>query len=137
MAQELNLKLKAAEKDLRAARLKLDDGMVDTSMEDALEAKVGALMEELYAAKSDLETAQKRAADYKSIAKSNEEELTELTFALTKYNDEMMAELERLRKSDSSKQEAVAELTWNLMSHREEREKTVAKVDSLTLQLTF
>ena len=49
--------------------------------------------------------------------------MTELTFALTKYNDEMMAELERLRKSDSPKQEAVAELTWNLMSHREEREK--------------
>ena len=65
--------------------------------------------------------------------------MTELTFALTKYNDEMMAELERLRKSDSSKQEAVAELTWNLMSHREEREKTVnklrVKAESLILQL--
>ena len=59
MAQELNLKLKAAEKDLMAARLKLEDVMADTSMEYALEAKVGALMEELYAAKSDLETAQK------------------------------------------------------------------------------
>ena len=55
--------------------------------------------------------------------------MTELTFALTKYNDEMMAELERLRKSDSSKQEAVAELTWNLMSHREEREKTVKQTE--------
>ena len=62
MAQELNLKLKAAEKDLMAARLKLEDVMADTSMEYALEAKVGALMEELYAAKSDLETAQKRAS---------------------------------------------------------------------------
>ena len=67
--------------------------------------------------------------------------MTELTFALTKYNDEMMAELERLRKSDSSKQEAVAELTWDLMSHREERAKTVnelrAKVDSLTSSLSL
>ena len=62
MAQELNLKLKAAEKDLMAARLKLEDVMADTSMEYALEAKVGALMEKLYAAKSDLETAQKRAS---------------------------------------------------------------------------
>ena len=53
----------------------------------------------------------------------------------------MMAELERLRKSNSSKQEAVAELTWDLMSNWEEREKTVnelrVKVDSLTLQLAF
>ena len=47
MVQKLDLKLKAAEKDRRAARLKLDDVMVDTSMEDALEAKVEALMEEL------------------------------------------------------------------------------------------
>ena len=62
MAQELNLKLKAAEKDLMVARLKPEDVMADTSMEYALEAKVGALMEELYAAKSDLETAQKRAS---------------------------------------------------------------------------
>ena len=67
-----------------ATRLKIEDVMADTSMEDALEAKVGVLMEELYVAKSDLETAQKRAANYKSIAKSNEEQLTELTAASTK-----------------------------------------------------
>lgn len=84
-AQELDLKMKAAEKDLRAAMIKLGDVTVDTSKEDALEAKVGALMEELYSAKSDLEAAQKRAADYQSIAKSNEEQLTELTAASTEY----------------------------------------------------
>ena len=49
-------------KDLKAARIKLGDVTVDTSKEDTLDAKVGAIMEELYAAKSDLETAQKRAS---------------------------------------------------------------------------
>ena len=95
-------------KDLKAARIKLGDVTVDTSKEDTLDAKVGAIMEELYAAKSDLEAAQKRAASYQSIAKSNKEQLTELTAASTNYKDETTAALERLRKFDSSKQEVVA-----------------------------
>ena len=137
--QELTLRAKTAEKELKAARVKLGDVEVDTTKEDALEAKVESLTAELVSTKADLETAQKRAADYESIAKTNETQLSELTEASTKYKSETTAELERLRSTEMSQREAVAELTKDLMSHREDKEKAVAElratVDSLTSQL--
>ena len=137
--QELTLRAKTAEKDLKAARIKLGDVEVDTTKEDALEAKVESLTKDLESTKADLETAQKRSADYESIAKTNETQLSELTEASTKYKSETTSELERLRSTESSQREAVAELTKDLMSHREDKEKAVAElratVDSLTSQL--
>ena len=134
--QELTLRAETAEKEL----VKLGDVEVDTTKEDALEAKVESLTAELESTRTDLETAQKLAADYESIAKTNETQLSELTEASTKYKSETTAELERLRSTEMSQREAVAELTKDLMSHREDKEKAVAElratVDSLTSQLS-
>ncbi|KAL7539107.1 hypothetical protein ACHAXR_009024, partial [Thalassiosira sp. AJA248-18] len=137
--QELTLKLKTSEKELTAAKVKLGDVTIDTSAEEVLEAKVATLTTELESAKSDLSTAQKRIADYQTIAKTAEEQVIELTAASTKYKDETTATLEKLRKSEQSQREAVAELTKDLLSHRDEKDKAVnelkAKIDSLKAQL--
>ena len=136
---ELTLKLKSTEKELTAAKVKLGDVTIDTSAEEVLEAKVATLTTELDSTKSDLETAQKRIADYQAIAKLAEEQVTELTAASTKYKDETTVTLEKLRKSEQSQREAVTELTNDLMNHRAEKDKAVnelkAKSDSLTSQL--
>lgn len=137
--QELTMKLKTSEKELMAAKVKLGDVTIDTSAEEALEAKVASLTTELETTKTELATAQKRISDYQSIAKATEEQVTELTAASTKYKDETTASLQKLRSSEQSQREAVAELTKDLMSHRDEKEKAVselkAKIDSLTTQL--
>jgi len=137
--QELTLKLKASEKELTAAKVKLGDVTIDTSVEEVLEAKVASLTTELESTKSDLVTAQKRITDLQTIAKAAEQQCTELTAASTKYKDDTTASLDKLRKSEQSQMEAVAELTKDLMSHRDEKNKAVselkAKVDSLTTQL--
>jgi len=136
---ELTSKLKTSEKELMAAKVKLGDVTIDTTVEEALEAKVASLTAELELVKSGLVTAQKRISDYQIIAKTAEEQTTELTAASTKYKDATTASLEKLRKSEQSQREAVAELTNDLMSHRGEKEKAVsqlkAKVDSLAVQL--
>lgn len=137
--QELTLNLKAAEKELTAAKMKLGDVTIDTSDEEAAEAKIASLTSELETAKTELGVAQKRIADYQAIAKSSEEQLAELTAASTKYKEETTSTLEKLRKSEQSQRETVVELTNDLMSHRGEKEKAInelnAKIDSLTTQL--
>lgn len=137
--QELTLNLKTAEMELTAAKVKLGDVTIDTSAEEAAEAKIVSLSSELESAKSELELAQKRIADYQAIAKSSEAQLAELTAASTKYKEETTSTLEKLRKSEQSQRETVIELTNDLMSHRGEKEKAInelnAKVDSLTAQL--
>ena len=66
--QELTLKLKSTEKELQAAKVKLGDATIDTSAEEALEAKVASLTTVLEARKSELATARKRNADFAAIA---------------------------------------------------------------------
>ena len=126
--------------ELKAAKVKLGDVTIDTSAEEALEAKVATMTTDLEKTKSDLTAAQKRITDYQKIAKSSEEQVAELTTASTKYKDETTATLTKLRKSEQSQREAVAELTKDLMAHRGEKDKSVnelqAKIDSLTTQLT-
>ena len=138
--QELTIELKAAEKELKTAKIKLGDVTVDTSAEEALEAKVASLTAELVSTKFELATAQTRIADYQAIAKSSEEQLADLTTASTKYKDETTAMLKKLRKSEQSQCETVAELTNDLMAYRGEKEKAVnelkATIDSLTSQLS-
>ncbi|KAL3809139.1 hypothetical protein ACHAXA_007242 [Cyclostephanos tholiformis] len=142
----LNLKLKepmpelkAAQKELNATKIKLGDVTIDTSAEEALEAKVASLTAELESTKFELATAQTRIVDYQAIVKSSEEQLADLTAASTKYKDETTAMLAKLRQSEKVQCETVAELTKDLMSHRNEKEKAVnelkATIDSLTSQL--
>jgi len=130
--KEINLKFSTTEKELKAAKQKLGDISIDTSAEEALEAKVASLTKEL-------ETAKARMADYQAIAKNSEFQLAELTAASTKYKEETSATLERLRKSEQAKTEAVAELTNDLMEYRSEKDKAVndlkAKIESLTTEL--
>lgn len=138
--QEINLKLKTTEKELAAAKRKLGDATIDTSAEEALETKVATLASELESAKSDLEKANERIANYQNIAKSAEDQLAEVTAASTKYKGQTDAILTKLKQSEQAQREAVAELTKDLMEHRGEKDKAVndlkAKNDSLTLQLT-
>jgi len=137
--QELNLKLKTSEKELNAAKVKLGDVTIDTSTEEALEAKVAELTTELESTKADLVTAKERLTDYQSIAKSSEEQLAELTAASKKYKEETTSTLAKLKKSEEGQKEAVADLTKDLMAHRGEKEKAEtemkAQIDSLTVQL--
>ena len=137
--QQLTLNLKTVEKELKAAKIKLGDVTIDTSAEEAAEAKITTLSSELESAKSELVLAQKRIADYQAIAKSSEEQLAELTAASTKYKEETTSTLVKLRKSEQSQRESVVELTKDLMSHRGEKEKAInelnAKIDSITTQL--
>ena len=137
--EELTMKLRASEKELAAAKVKLGDVTLDTSIEEKLEAKVVGLTDKLKSTEEELATAQKRLADYQTIAKAAEERAAELTTASTKYKDETTASLEKLRQSEKSQREAVAELTNDLLSHRSEKEKAVeelqAKVKSLTAEL--
>jgi nucleoprotein TPR len=137
--QELTLELKAAEKELKSAKIKLGDVTIDTSAEEALEAKIASLTAELESTTFELTTAQTRIADYQAIAKSSEEQLADLTTASTKYKDETTAMLKKLRQSEQSQCETVAELTNDLMAYRGEKEMAVnelkAKIDSLTSQL--
>jgi nucleoprotein TPR len=137
--QELTIELKAAEKELKAAKIKLGDVTIDTSAEEALEAKVVSLTGELESTKVELAAAQTRIADYQAIAMSSEKQLADLTVASKKYKDETTATLKKLRQSEQSQCEAVAELTKDLMSYRGEKEKAVnelkATIDSLTSQL--
>jgi len=138
--QELTIELKAAEKELKSAKIKLGDVTIDTSAEEALEAKVASLTAELESTKFELTTAQTRIADYQAIAKSSEEQLADLTTASTKYKDETTAMLKKLRQSEQSQCETVAELTNDLMAYRGEKEMAVnelkATIDSLTSQLS-
>ena len=137
--QELTLELKAAEKELKSAKIKLGDVTIDTSAEEALEAKVASLTAELESTTFELTMAQTRIADYQAIAKSSEEQLADLTTASTKYKDETTAMLKKLRQSEQSQCETVAELTNDLMAYRGEKEMAVnelkATIDSLTSQL--
>jgi nucleoprotein TPR len=137
--QELTLELKAAEKELKSAKIKLGDVTIDTSAEEALEAKIASLTAELESTTFELTTAQTRIADYQAIAKSSEEQLADLTTASTKYKDETTAMLKKLRQSEQSQCETVAELTNDLMAYRGEKEMAVnelkATIDSLTSQL--
>ena len=137
--QELNLKLKTSEKELNVAKVKLGDVTIDTSAEEALEAKVVELTTELESTKANLVTARERLADYQNIAKSNEDQLAELTAASKKYKQETTSTLEKLKKSEQGQKEAVADLTKDLMAHRGEKEKAetelTAQIDSLTVQL--
>ena len=137
--KELSLKLSSTEKELTAAKRKLGDVTIDTSVEEALEGKVITLTAELESTKADLETAKARIVDYQAMAKASESQVVELTAASTKYKDETEITLDKLRKSEQGKSEAVAELTRDLMAHRSEKEKAVnelkAKLDSLTMEL--
>lgn len=138
--QELTLVLKAAEKELKAAKIKLGDVTIDTSAEEALEATVASLTAELESTKVELATAQTRIIDYQAIAMSSEKQLADLTDASKKYKDETTVMLKKLRQSEQSQCETVAELTKDLMSYRGEKEKAVnelkATIDSLTSQLS-
>ena len=137
--QELNLKLKMSEKELNAAKAKLGDVTIDTSVEEKLEAKVAELTTELESTKANFEAAKERLANYQNIAKSSEDQLADLTAASKKYKEETASTLERLKKSEQDQKEAVAELTKDLMTHRGEKEeaetKLKAQIDSLTVQL--
>ena len=139
MVQKLTLVLEAAEKELKAAKIKLGDVTIDTSAEEALEATVASLTAELESTKVELATAQTRIIDYQAIAMSSEKQLADLTDASKKYKDETTVMLKKLRLSEQSQCETVAELTKDLMSYRGEKEKAVnelkATIDSLTLQL--
>ena len=140
MVQKLTLVLEAAEKELKAAKIKLGDVTIDTSAEEALEATVASLTAELESTKVELATAQTRIIDYQAIAMSSEKQLADLTDASKKYKDETTVMLKKLRLSEHSQCETVAELTKDLMSYRGEKEKAVnelkATIDSLTLQLS-
>ena len=140
MVQKLTLVLEAAEKELKAAKIKLGDVTIDTSAEEALEATVASLTAELESTKVELATAPTRIIDYQAIAMSSEKQLADLTDASKKYKDETTVMLKKLRLSEHSQCETVAELTKDLMSYRGEKEKAVnelkATIDSLTLQLS-
>ena len=140
MVQKLTLVLEAAEKELKAAKIKLGDVTIDTSAEEALEATVASLTAELESTKVELATAQTRIIDYQAIAMSSEKQLADLTDASKKYKDDTTVMLKKLRQSEQSQCETVAELTKDLMSYRGEKEKAVnelkATIDSLTLQLS-
>jgi len=64
---------------------------IDTSAEEALKAKITLLTAELVSTKFELATAQKRIANYQSIAKSSKEQLADLTTASTNYTEETTA----------------------------------------------
>ena len=92
---------------------------IDTSRaEEALKANIALLTAELETTKFELATAQKRIADYQAIAKSSEEQLADLTTASTKYKDETTAMLKKLRQSEQSQFETVAELINDLIAYR-------------------
>ena len=125
---------------MKTIKIQLGDVTIDTSAEEALKAKIALLTAELESTKFELATAQKQIADYQAIAKSSEEQLANLTMASTKYKDETTAMLKKLRQSEQSQCETVAELTNDLIAYRGEKDKAVnelkSMIDSLTSQLS-
>jgi len=83
------------------------------------------LTAELVSTKFELATAQKRIANYQSIAKSSKEQLADLTTASTNYTEETTAMLKKLRQSEQSQCETVTELTNDLIAYRGEKDKAV------------
>ena len=125
---------------MKTVKIQLGDVTINTSAEEALKAKIALLTAELESTKFELATAQKWIADYQAIAKSSEEQLADLTTALTKYKDETTAMLKMLRQSEQSQCETVTELTNDLIAYRGEKDKAVnelkSMIDSLTSQLS-
>ena len=125
---------------MKTVKIQLGDVTINTSAEEALKAKIALLTAELESTKFELATAQKRIADYQAIAKSSEEQLADLTTASTKYKDETTAMLKKLRQSEQSQCETVAELINDLIAYRGEKDKAVnelkSMIDSLTSQLS-
>jgi len=124
---------------LKTVKIQHGDVTIDTSAEEALKAKITLLTAELVSTKFELATAQKRIANYQSIAKSSKEQLADLTTASTNYTEETTAMLKKLRQSEQSQCETVAELTNDLIAYRGEKDKAVnelkSMIDSLTSQL--
>ena len=107
---------------MKTVKIQLGDVTIDTSAEEALKANIALLTAELESTKFELATAQKQIADYQAIAKSSEEQLADLTTASTKYKDETTAMLKKLRQSEQSQCETVAELINDLIAYRGEKD---------------
>ena len=125
---------------MKTVKIQLGDVTIDTSAEEALKANIALLTAELETTKFELATAQKWIADYQAIAKSSKEQLADLTTASTKYKDKTTAMLKKLRQSEQSQCETVAELINDLIAYRGEKDKAVnelkSMIDSLTSQLS-
>jgi nucleoprotein TPR len=128
--QELNLKARRLEAQLRAAKKKLGEGDDLDDVEVALQARIEHLTNQLEETKSELANSKKQADTYQLISKNAESALAELSQAtetMKAANEsevlELNGRLEKLQKENASKQEIVLDLTKDLLSQRGEQEK--------------
>ena len=128
-------KCELLEKELNLAKVKLGDSDADTS---DLE-KIENLSMELASTKAELEAANKKVQDYKTMAQSSEKTLESATTASGDFKNITLAKIKELtdelkiaKEAATSRQEALEELTKDLSTSRGEQEKVV---DDLKAQI--
>ena len=100
---------------------------------EILKSKIVSLTTELETTKANLVMAKQLITDYQHIAKTNEQQVNEITAKSTKYLNDTTTMLTKLRISEESQRNAVKMITQDLVALRMERDEVI---ESLTTQLT-
>jgi len=138
----LSEKCKSLESALDAAKIKLGDLNIDTSIQE----KIDTLSQNLEASQAGLLAAKKQAEDYKTMSLTNEKALNESTRANGEFKTLTTAQIKKLtddlkfaQDTSRAKQEALEEISKDLSTSRGQQEKTVddlkANVDALKSDL--
>ena len=116
------------ETSLKAAMIKLGLNDGDTSDQE----KIETLAHDLEVAKTELQAANKKVEDYKTMSKASENTLIDATTASGEFEKSTTAEIQRLKEelklvtdTSTARQEAFEELTAGLSTSRGEHEKVV------------
>ena len=133
----LEMRCTLLDRHLKVATKKLgeSDGGDEEDVESQLRAKVDSLSTDLEGSKKETETWKARSATYQKLAKDSEaavKTLTEASDASKKSLEENVAKLKEEAENSATemmkRKEIIAELTNDLSTQREEREKAVNKV---------
>ena len=144
--QKLKMSHEKVEKQLQLAKRKLGDNVEIEDVETKLQIQIDALEMELSNTKSELVAAQEQAENYRTMAKTNEVELTEIRATTDTYKSATELEMQELKalyatsqKENMSRQEIIRDLTNDLAGQRGEREKIVQELQGqiATLQKTI
>jgi len=136
-ADEASKKVSGLERQLKLAKKKL--GQTDESneqdVESELRAQVESLTVDLEGSKKEVETLKARSATYEKLAKDNEAAVSTLTEASDAAKASLEADIVKLQKElehssteMTKRKEVITELTNDLSSQREERDKAVNQV---------
>lgn len=128
-------KIKSLESDLNAAKIKLGEANVDKSEQEKFED----LQNELASVKAELDAANKKIIDYKSMAQTSEETLTsantasqEIKKAALDQIKQLQSELKIATETAKMRQDALEALSSDLSTSRSEQEKVT---DELKAQI--